>query len=333
MCSSSDRPFPRIGGRHINNTLPTSLFTGYRSNLKPIHSARLSGDLVSVAPDVALLPLSLVNVYFIGPEGAGDREWFLVDTGMRASAPWVRKAAIQRFGTNSRPKAIILTHGHFDHVGSAKSLAKTWDCPVYMSEAEMPYVTGQRAYLPPDPSVGGGLMSVLSFAYPRGPYDLGDRAQALPAGGVIPGLENWRWIPTPGHTLGHISLYRDHDGTLIAGDAFVTQPQESALGVLTMLPAIRRPPAYFTTDWDAAKESIRGLRDLDANIALTGHGTPMYGDRLRSGLSALLKNWNRDAVPAAGRYVPRHLAARARGGFPTFGRMKQTLMIATAVGA
>jgi glyoxylase-like metal-dependent hydrolase (beta-lactamase superfamily II) len=289
----------------MTTQLLTALAPGSRSNLKPIHSARLSGDLISVAPEVALLPLALVNVYFIGPEGAGDREWFLVDTGLKISAPWIRRAAAQRFGAESRPRAILLTHGHFDHVGSAKSLADSWDCPVYVSESEMPFVTGRRPYAPPDPRVGGGLMSFLSFAYPRGPYDLGDRVRELPRGGVIPALSGWRWIPTPGHTIGHASFFRDSDGTLIAGDAFVTQPQESLIGVLTMLPLVRRPPAYFTNDWIGAEESVRRLRDLHPNIALTGHGTPMYGDRLRNGLAALIQHWNRDALPPFGHYVHR----------------------------
>ncbi|RYE43220.1 MAG: MBL fold metallo-hydrolase, partial [Hyphomicrobiales bacterium] len=38
----------------------------------------------------------------------------------------------------------------------------------------------------------------------------------------MPGLPEWRWIATPGHSPGHVSFYRDRDGTLIAGDAFVT---------------------------------------------------------------------------------------------------------------
>jgi glyoxylase-like metal-dependent hydrolase (beta-lactamase superfamily II) len=314
----------------MTTQLLTSLTPGSRSNLNPIHSARLSGDLVSVAPEVALLPLAFVNVYFIGPEGAGDREWFLVDTGLKTSAPWIRRAAAQRFGAESRPRAILLTHGHFDHVGSAKSLAESWDCPVYVSESETPFVTGRRPYAPPDPSVGGGLMSFLSFAYPRGPYDLGARVSELPPGGVIPGLEGWRWIATPGHTLGHVSFFRDSDGTLIAGDAFVTQSQESAIGVLTMLPAVRRPPAYFTTDWDAAEESVRRLRDLHPNIALTGHGAPIYGERLRSGLAALVKHWNRDAVPGVGRYVRRSEGAALRAAQK---QTRNTVAMAAALGA
>ena len=42
-------------------------------------------------------------------------------------------------------------------------------------------------------------------------------------------MPGWRWVHTPGHTAGHVSLFRDADRTLIAGDAFVTTKQESAL--------------------------------------------------------------------------------------------------------
>ena len=43
----------------------------------------------------------------------------------------------ERFGTNSRPKAIILTHGHFDHVGGIIELIKYWDVPVYAHQMEI----------------------------------------------------------------------------------------------------------------------------------------------------------------------------------------------------
>src|SRR5262249_21501064 len=81
---------------------------------------------------------------------------------------------------------------------------------------------------------------------------LGDRVRPLPADGSVPGMPGWRWLHTPGHTAGHVSLFRDEDRVLIAGDAFTTVAQESFLAVLTQARHVHRPPAYFPTDWSAA---------------------------------------------------------------------------------
>ena len=65
--------------------------------------------------------------------------------------------------------------------------------------------------MPPDPSVGGGLMSPLSPLYPREPVDVSRRLQALPADGSVPAMPGWRWVHTPGHAPG-VSLWRPGTG-------------------------------------------------------------------------------------------------------------------------
>ena len=82
-------------------------------------------------------------------------------------------------------------------------------------------------------------------------------------GGNGRGLPGWRVIETPGHSPGHVSLFRESDGVLIAGDAFVTTKQESLLAVMTQRQELRGPPMYFTCDWDAARESVQKLWDPD----------------------------------------------------------------------
>jgi len=262
------------------------------------------GTCLEVAPDVVCLQLSIVNLYFVGPPHAGDRSWVLVDAGLPLSTDSIRRAAAERFGPQSRPAALILTHGHFDHVGALPDLAEEWDLPVYAHELEMPYLTGESSYPPPDPAVGGGAMSFLSRFYPRGPIQLGQRVRPLPADGTVPEMPGWRWLHTPGHTAGHVSLFREADRVLIAGDAFVTTKQESALGaLLRWTPHVRRPPAYYTPDWPAARRSVATLAQLEPRIAVTGHGLPMSGERLQQELQELVQDWDHSAVPAQGRYI------------------------------
>lgn len=270
------------------------------------------GGVLDVTQDVACLPLSIVNVAFIGAPGSGDRQWALVDAGLTFSAGRIARAATARYGPNSRPAAILLTHGHFDHVGALPDLADRWGVPVYAHELELPYLTGVSPYPPPDPAGGGGAMSFLSRLYPRAPKDLGGRVRPLPSDGSVPGAPGWRWVHTPGHTAGQVAFFRDADRALIAGDAFVTQKQESLWGVLTQRVEVRHPPAYFTPDWPAAHRSVELLAGLNPTTVITGHGVPLGGERLKRGLHDLLRNWDR-RVPHYGRYVG-HPAVTGRRG-------------------
>src|SRR5690349_3467370 len=258
-----------------------------------------------VAPEVSYLLDYIVNVCFVGPAGAGDREWVLVDAGLPASADRIKRAATCLFGPESRPAAIVLTHGHFDHVGALGTLVRKWDVPVYAHELELPYLTGRSSYPPPDPFVGGGAMSAMSFLYPKGPIDLGSSVRALPADGSVPGMQGWRWIPTPGHSPGHVSFVRDVDRTVIAGDAFTTTRQESAIAVFNQRREMHGPPMYFTPDWDAARTSLRHLADYAPTAAITGHGPPMRSAMLQSELRRLASHFDEWARPAHGRYHDR----------------------------
>lgn len=256
-------------------------------------------DTEEVLPDLINLRTMIVNLQMVGSPGTGD--WVLVDTGIGNFEGSIAETAEKRFGRP--PVGIVLTHGHFDHVGNVKELSDRWGVPVYAHELELPYLTGREDYPPGDPSVGGGMMARLAPVYPNRAIDLGSRIHPLPMDGTVPGLPEWCWIPTPGHSPGHISLFRERDRTLIAGDAIITVQQESALAVISQEKELHGPPMYFTPDWDAARESVRRLEALNPALAVTGHGVPMSGEELAVSLKRLARDFDELAVPEQGRYV------------------------------
>jgi len=255
---------------------------------------------LAAAADIAYLRLLLVNVVFVGVPGSSD--WVLVDTGLHGRSGQIRSAAARRFGADTPPRCIVLTHGHFDHVGG-RDLAEAWDVPVYAHPLERPYLDGSAHYPPPDPGVGGGAVSRLSALFPTAPVDLRPRLRDLPADGTLAGMPGWRWLHTPGHSVGHVSLWREADRSLIAGDAVVTTASESAYAEAVQAPEIHGPPRYLTHDWQAARQSAASIAALAPELLVTGHGRALRGGAMRDGLRLLADRFDEIALPPRGRYL------------------------------
>ncbi len=136
-----------------------------------------------IAEGLTGLRILFVNVFALS-SGSG---WTLIDAGIPHSSGRIKRWAEKEFGEGARPEQIILTHGHFDHVGAIGDLLKEWDVPVYAHVGEMPYLTGRSHYPPPNPGAGGGLMAVMSPLYPRGPIDISSHVRELPADGTDSG--------------------------------------------------------------------------------------------------------------------------------------------------
>lgn len=261
------------------------------------------GGIQALRRDLFRVRLPMVNVYLLGEPGG---RWVLVDAGMPGTAGLILRAAREIHGAQA-PAAIVMTHGHFDHVGALHDLLHYWPVPVYAHELELPFLTGEAAYPFPDPTVGG-VMSLLSPAFLPGPFDFRPQVRALsgdgPEGGQVPHVTGWRWLHTPGHAPGHVSLWREADRTLVAGDAFVTTPQQTASGALLNEPMqVEGPPPYYTPNWEAARASVQRLAELEPDLAATGHGHPMAGEPLRRELSELARRFDAEALPPRGWYL------------------------------
>jgi glyoxylase-like metal-dependent hydrolase (beta-lactamase superfamily II) len=268
---------------------------------------RADGAIDEVTLDVARLRIAFVNVYFVGhprrTSSGSATPWVLVNAGLPSGAAAIFEAAAERFGLESRPSAIVLAHGHFDHVGALEPLLAVWDVPVYAHSLEIPFLTGHAEYPPPDPTVAGGSTSRVARFLPERGIDLGERVHPLPSNGDVPGVAGWCWIHTPGYTPGHVSLFRASDRVLIAGDALTTTNQDSVFSGTGRRQVLNGPPAAFTIDWEQARQSVATLASLKPSTIASGHGEPMRGDDLPEQLAQLARDFDRMVKPKKGRYV------------------------------
>ena len=253
----------------------------------------------TVAAGVTQLRIQrFVNVYFV--ETGTPGEWVLIDTGLPGSAKSIIAAADKLFYPGSRPEAILLTHGHLDHLGSARELADHWHVPVIAHPLEMPYLTGQALYPPRDPTVGGSLAFMSRF-FPAQLPNLAERVQALDTDEPgAPFLMAWRWLHVPGHAPGQLAFFREADRVLLGADAFATCHHDSVPAILLGKPEISRAGTPFNYDWEASQKSVQMLAALEPKAIGCGHGPAIIGPAAAAGLHQLADNY---PIPAHGRYV------------------------------
>jgi glyoxylase-like metal-dependent hydrolase (beta-lactamase superfamily II) len=113
-------------------------------------------------------------------------------------------------------------------------------------------------------------------------------------------MPGWRWILTPGHTPGHIALYRAEDGVLLAGDACSTVNMDSWLDKALNRSQLWRAGTPYIYDWNQAKDSVRLLARLQPRVLACGYGRPMSDPHVARRLGAFAESF---PVPCHGRYV------------------------------
>ncbi len=261
-----------------------------------------------IAPGVFLLGpwgRSQTSVYLICDGSA----WLLVDTGWGSDGPRIQAAVRSLVGPDAAPSAILLTHAHPDHCGSARELAEAWSCPVYAHPAELPLATGDFAamaryagpldrwlILPVMRAIGARRREAALAA-----SSLAGVVEALAPGGEIPGVDGWTWIPTPGHTPGHVAYLRARDRVVLSGDALVTLEVNALAGILWQRQGLSGPPWYTTWDRRAANDSICEIADLEPDVLAGGHGLPLLGPRTAALVHAFAKTRaHRSRSPAEG---------------------------------
>ncbi len=247
-----------------------------------------------IAPGIAVVPMKMANAYLVGDA----QSWVLVDSGTPGNHETIKEAAEERFGPGAKPRAIVLTHGHFDHAASSPELAEMWNVDVYVHKLEMPFLTGMSSYPPMDVTAPGAFSFMARF-FPSGSVDLGTRIVEWNGDFAPFGISGWQSIDTPGHTPGHFAFFRPEDRIVLAGDALSTMDLDTFTGILTKRLTLQPPPAPATYNWPQAHESVQRLADLKPSIVAAGHGKPFRN--AANPMKELAANFK---VPEHGRYVP-----------------------------
>lgn len=196
----------------------------------------------------------------------------VVDTGLPRSWNSLHTALRDLGRRPADIDAVVLTHGHFDHVGFARRAREELGVPVYAPEREVEVVSHpwrydhERSRLPyflnPRFVRIFTAMGAAGALWVKGTDDVRTYGHNGPLD--VPGRPHV--IPTPGHTHGHCSLHFPERGAVIAGDAIVTlDPYTGGEG-----PQIVSGAA--TADSSRALESLEALAATDAEALLTGHG-------------------------------------------------------------
>jgi glyoxylase-like metal-dependent hydrolase (beta-lactamase superfamily II) len=203
-----------------------------------------------IAGEVFQLPLTPrngVNAYLVGD--------VLVDTGLKASAGRILRALEGR-----SVKAIALTHAHGDHGGSARRLAAELDLPVWVGAADREATeTGTAVKKAPFDRPGVSTLAGLLGDFPGVPV-----ARDLREGDDL--SADFTVLDAPGHSPGHVALWRERDRVLICGDVFFN------MHLLTTVEGLREPPGPFTVDPSLNRASERKLAALEPRVVGFGHG-------------------------------------------------------------
>jgi glyoxylase-like metal-dependent hydrolase (beta-lactamase superfamily II) len=221
-----------------------------------------------VAEGVHRLGSRLFNYYLLEDGEALT----VVDAGLPGLRPSLDETLTALGRSLGDIRAVVLTHGHGDHIGIAEALRTEAGVPVYIHARDEELArTGRQPKrersLVPYLRYGAAWGLIAGFMRNGRPPKIG-AVTTFGDGDVVDVPGRPVVIPTPGHTDGHVSFHLPDRGVLFAGDAMNNRnPLTGRVGPQIM-------PASFNISSAQALESLSDLENLDAGVVLFGHGDP-----------------------------------------------------------
>jgi glyoxylase-like metal-dependent hydrolase (beta-lactamase superfamily II) len=227
---------------------------------------------MKVGEHVVRLDSPLVNWYLVG-DGARVT---VVDAGLPGYRSQLAGGCAELGRTEADVAAVVLTHGHADHVGIAEMLRSNFGIPVWVHEADRDLATTAKAM---GKNEGSMLRYLPRTASWRLMFELGRNGGLKPRpirevrtfsdGDELDVPGGLRVVHTPGHTDGHCVLVSETAGVCFVGDALCSyNPLTGERGPQLL-------PKALTKNVAQATASLDRLSGLGVASLLPGHGDPI----------------------------------------------------------
>jgi glyoxylase-like metal-dependent hydrolase (beta-lactamase superfamily II) len=229
---------------------------------------KASSPRSEIAPGVYRLGSRWANFYLVVEDGTG----LLVDSGYPGYLSQLEATAQAMIGRLSGMGAVLVTHHHVDHAGTAEAVRSQVGAAVVVGVEDAPIVRGEHPSHPPSgfwrqawrPSMIGYLLHSARAGGAR--YRPVATVTTVDSDGVLDLPGRPRVVPTPGHTAGHYSVLLEDRGVFFSGDAMVNFDYASGEHGLNL--------HRFNEDREGAMSALDRLIDLEAEMVLFGHGDP-----------------------------------------------------------